>query len=197
MLNTETTEYSNQYIDEQIAFLKDSRPYIREVYLNNINENFNADYIYRRDAVGLADFGTGMFSIQFKNRLEGHNDFVISALKLTGKDALEQASGFFYNGVKYCFHLLADIYVERLGDGSMYSLTAEELSAFQAKYPEILSASVRAVVQTKKKDSNGNYFLVPEYDIYLPQSLVAEIQFTLTCNANRKINDYFVNHPLQ
>lgn len=191
MLDTQSTNYSQQYLQEQIDFLMETRPYIREVH-TTASSNLNADYFQAKDAT--ASGITKDYRIQFKNRLEGHNDFVVKALKQSGSDALDLCNGFFFNGNKYSFNLLSDIYVERMGDGHILSISREELEAIQNKHPDLLSACISAVVQSKKKDSNGNYFTIPEYDVYITPQGLANIQLQLLLDQNYLVADFWREH---
>ena len=192
MFDSEALAYSGKHLTEVIEHLLASRPNLREIYTTNLAQNAKRDYWQRIDATGVSASKT--YTIQIKCRMPGHDDFVLTAHKLTDPQAIEQCQGFWWGGNKYSFSVFADIYAEYLGDGSIFSITREEIEALESKFADELSECISLVKRSERKDSDGEYFPIDEYDVYFTHSGLANGLFgLLRCN-NDRIDQYFMDH---
>lgn len=167
MLSPFAVEQSKKNISEQIAYIKEKRPYITSITTINTAENFKADYLCGVDAVGIGDTGTH-YNIQFKARNEGNNDFMITCKKLTGKSALDNNIGFIFNDNKYTFDIkAADILVESI-NGKNYNISKEELSTLERSFKEDLAGSISSIRPKKIIKSDGTDFFAGDYYCFIP-----------------------------
>lgn len=192
MFDANALEYSEQHTQEVLDRLKEERGYLREIQTTNLDANAKRDYWQRIDATGIS--ATKTYTIQIKCRKPGHDDFVLTAHKIVDPQAKEQCQGFWWRGDKYTFSIYADIYAEYLGDGSIYSITREELETLESRFSEELSAKISLVVQSKRKDSNGDYFYIGEYDVFISQSDLAWLQFIVAAHYNSRLRKYFAKN---
>lgn len=192
MFDSEALAYSEKHLPEVVDHLLASRPNLREIYTTNLAKNAKRDYWQRIDATGVSASKT--YTIQIKCRMPGHDDFVLTAHKLTDPQAIEQCQGFWWNGNKYSFSVFADIYAEYLGDGSIFSITREEIEALESKFPDELSECISLVKRSERKDSDGEYFPIDEYDVYITQSGLANALFLLLRCGNDRVDQYFMDH---
>ena len=177
---------------EVIEHLLASRPNLREIYTTNLAKNAKRDYWQRIDATGVSASKT--YTIQIKCRMPRHDDFVLTAHKLTDHQAIEQCQGFWWGGNKYSFSVFADIYAEYLGDGSIFSITREEIEALESKFPDEVSECITLVKRLERKASDGEYFPIDEYDVYITQSGLANALFGLLRCYNDRVDQYFMDH---
>ena len=195
MFDKDALNYSEQHTQEVLDKLKEERGYLREIQTTNLNDNAKRDYWQRIDATGIS--ATKTYAIQVKCRKPGHNDFVLTAHKIVDAQAKEQCQGFYRRGDKYTFSIFADIYAEYLGDGSSFSVTREELETLESRFSEELSAKISLVVQSKRKNSSGDYFHIGEYDVFISQSDLAWLQFIVSTHYNSRLKKFFSkNFPL-
>ena len=195
MFDKDALSYSEEHTQEVLDRLKEERSYIREIQTTNLNANAKRDYWQRIDATGIS--ATKTYTIQIKCRKPGHDDFVLTAHKIVDPQAKEQCQGFWWRGDKYTFSIYADIYAEYLGDGSIYSITREELETLESRFSEELSAKISLVVQSKRKNSSGDYFYIGEYDVFISQSDLAWLQFIVSTHYNSRLKKFFSkNFPL-
>lgn len=195
MFDAEALEYSERHTQEVLDRLKEERGYLREIQTTNLDANSKRDYWQRIDATGIS--ATKTYTIQIKCRKPGHNDFVLTAHKIVDPQAKEQCQGFHWHGEKYTFSIFADIYAEYLGDGNIYSISREELETLESRFSEELSEHISLIVQSKRKDSNGDYFCIGEYDVFISQSDLAWLQFVVAAHYNSRLRKYFAqNFPL-
>lgn len=178
MLNPFAVEQSKKNIGEQIAYIKEKRPYITSITTINTAENLKADYLCGIDAVGIGDTGKH-YNIQFKARNEGNNDFMITCKKLTGQSVKESDLGFTFNANKYTFDIkAADILVESI-NGKNYNISKEELSSLERNFKEDLARNITAVRPKKIIKSDGTEFFSGDYYCFIPtgalQSLRAKV----------------------
>ncbi len=192
MFDANALEYSERHTQEVLDKLKEERGYLREIQTTNLADNAKRDYWQRIDATGIS--ATKTYTIQVKCRKPGHDDFVLTAHKIVDPQAKEQCQGFWWRGDKYTFSIYADIYAEYLGDGSIYSITREELETLESRFSEELSAKISLVVQSKRKDSNGDYFYIGEYDVFISQSDLAWLQFIVAAHYNSRLRKYFAKN---
>lgn len=189
MFDVDALNYSEQHTQEVLDKIKEERAYIREIQLTNLDANAKRDYWQRIDATGIS--ATKTYTIQIKCRKPSHNDFVLTAHKIVDAQAKEQCQGFYWHGDKYTFSIYADIYAEYLGDGSIYSITREELETLESRFSEELSSKISLVVQSKRKNSNGDYFYIGEYDVFISQSDLAWLQFIIAAHYNSRLRNFF------
>ena len=189
MFDKDALSYSEEHTQEVLDRLKEDRGYIREIQLTNLDANAKRDYWQRIDATGIS--ATKTYTIQIKCRKPSHNDFVLTAHKIVDAQAKEQCQGFYWHGDKYTFSIYADIYAEYLGDGSIYSITREELETLESRFSEELSSKISLVVQSKRKNSNGDYFYIGEYDVFISQSDLAWLQFIIAAHYNSRLRNFF------
>ena len=195
MFDKDALSYSEQHTQEVLDRIKEERGYIREIQTTNLADNAKRDYWQRIDATGIS--ATKTYTIQIKCRKPGHDDFVLTAHKIVDPQAKEQCQGFWWRGDKYTFSIYADIYAEYLGDGSIYSITREELETLESRFSEELSAKISLVVQSKRKNSSGDYFYIGEYDVFISQSDLAWLQFIVSTHYNSRLKKFFSkNFPL-
>lgn len=192
MFDVDALNYSEQHTQEVLDKIKEERAYIREIQQTNLEANAKRDYWQRIDATGIS--ATKTYTIQIKCRKPGHNDFVLTAHKIVDAQAIEQCQGFYWHGDKYTFSIFADIYAEYLGDGSIYSITREELETLESRFSEELSAKISLIVQSKRKNSNGDYFHIGEYDVFISQSDLAWLQFVVSAHYNSRLKKYFAKN---
>lgn len=192
MFDVEALTYSEQHTQEVLDRLKEERAYIREIQLTNLDNNAKRDYWQRIDATGISASKT--YTIQLKCRKLGHDDFVLTAHKIVDPQAKEQCQGFWWRGDKYTFSIYADIYAEYLGDGSIYSITREELETLESRFSEELSEHISLIVQSKRKNSSGDYFRIGEYDVFISQSDLAWLQFVVAAHYNSRLRKYFAKN---
>lgn len=189
MFDVNALNYSEEHTQDVLDRLKEDRGYIREIQLTNLDANAKRDYWQRIDATGIS--ATKTYTIQIKCRKPSHNDFVLTAHKIVDAQAKEQCQGFYWHGDKYTFSIYADIYAEYLGDGSIYSITREELETLESRFSEELSSKISLVVQSKRKNSNGDYFYIGEYDVFISQSDLAWLQFIIAAHYNSRLRNFF------
>lgn len=189
MFDADALEYSERHTQEVLDRLKEERAYIREIQPTTLDANAKRDYWQRIDATGISASKT--YTVQIKCRKPGHNDFVLTAHKLVDPQAKEQCQGFWWNGDKYTFSIYADIYAEYLGDGNIFSVTREELETLEARFSAELSEHISMIVQSKRKNSSGDYFRIGEYDVYISQSDLAWLQFIVASHCNSRLLKYF------
>lgn len=189
MFDVDALNYSEQHTQEVLDRLKEERAYIREIQTTNLDANAKRDYWQRIDATGIS--ATKTYTIQIKCRKPGHNDFVLTAHKIVDPQAKEQCQGFHWHGEKYTFSIFADIYAEYLGDGNIYSITREELETLESRFSEELSEHISLIVQSKRKNSSGDYFRIGEYDVFFNQSDLAWLQFIVSTHYNSRLKKFF------
>ena len=189
MFDADALEYSERHTQEVLDRLKEERAYIREIQTTNLNANAKRDYWQRIDATGIS--ATKTYTIQIKCRKPGHDDFVLTAHKIVDPQAKEQCQGFWWRGDKYTFSIFADIYAEYLGDGNIYSITREELETLESRFSEELSEHISLIVQSKRKNSSGDYFRIGEYDVFFNQSDLAWLQFIVSTHYNSRLKKFF------
>lgn len=192
MFDANALEYSEQHTQEVLDRLKEERGYLREIQTTNLDANAKRDYWQRIDATGIS--ATKTYTIQVKCRKPGHDDFVLTAHKIVDTQAKEQCQGFYWRGDKYTFSIFADIYAEYLGDGSIYSISREELETLESRFSEELSSKIGLVVQSKRKNSSGDYFYIGEYDVFISQSDLAWLQFIVSTHYNSRLRKYFAKN---
>ena len=192
MFDADALEYSERHTQEVLDRLKEERAYIREIQPTTLDANAKRDYWQRIDATGISASKT--YTVQIKCRKPGHNDFVLTAHKLVDPQAKEQCQGFWWNGDKYTFSIYADIYAEYLGDGNIFSVTREELETLEARFSAELSEHISMIVQSKRKNSSGDYFRIGEYDVYISQSDLAWLQFIVSTHYNSRLRKYFAKN---
>lgn len=192
MFDKDALSYSEQHTQEVLDRLKEERAYIREIQTTNLNANAKRDYWQRIDATGIS--ATKTYTIQIKCRKPGHNDFVLTAHKIVDAQAKDQCQGFFWHGEKYTFSIFADIYAEYLGDGSIFSVTREELETLESRFSAELSERISLIVQSKRKNSSGDYFHIGEYDVFISQSDLAWLQFVVASHYNSRLRKYFAKN---
>lgn len=129
MYNETALAESQAVIDEQICFLMETRPQIKQVTTVDTGVCIKADYLYGIDANGICSDGKNK-SIQFKCRKPGNTDFEIMGKKLSGEAAAKANIGFWYRDNKYALYPRADIYVERV-NGNDYSITSDDINAIE------------------------------------------------------------------
>ena len=131
-LNPEKVAASKAALPAQIKYVRQHFPYIGDIVENNNENCFKADYLNSVDLIGHSRDGFRHYNIQCKARQSGNDDFSLLVLKLSGEAALNARIGFTYEDVKYSFDLgYADIIVETINN-RIYSITREELQAFEA-----------------------------------------------------------------
>ena len=189
MFDVDALNYSEQHTQEVLDKIKEERAYIREIQQTNLEANAKRDYWQRIDATGISASKTS--TIQIKCRKPGHDDFVLTAHKIVDSQAKEQCQGFWWRGDKYTFSIFADIYAEYLGDGSIYSISREELETLESRFSEELSSKIGLVVQSKRKNSSGDYFYIGEYDVFISQSDLAWLQFIVSTHYNSRLKKFF------
>ena len=189
MFDVDALNYSEQHTQEVLDKIKEERAYIREIQQTNLEANAKRDYWQRIDATGISASKT--YTIQIKCRKPGHDDFVLTAHKIVDSQAKEQCQGFWWRGDKYTFSIFADIYAEYLGDGSIYSISREELETLESRFSEELSSKIGLVVQSKRKNSSGDYFYIGEYDVFISQSDLAWLQFIVSTHYNSRLKKFF------
>lgn len=192
MFDVDALNYSEQHTQEVLDKIKEERAYIREIQQTNLEANAKRDYWQRIDATGIS--ATKTYTIQIKCRKPGHNDFVLTAHKIVDAQAIEQCQGFYWHGEKYTFSIFADIYAEYLGDGNIFSITREELETLESRFSEELSAKISLIVQSKRKNSSGDYFYIGEYDVFISQSDLAWLQFIVSTHYNSRLRKYFAKN---
>lgn len=192
MFDVDALNYSEQHTQEVLDKIKEERAYIREIQQTNLEANAKRDYWQRIDATGISASKT--YTIQIKCRKPGHDDFVLTAHKIVDSQAKEQCQGFWWRGDKYTFSIYADIYAEYLGDGSIYSISREELETLEARFSEELSEHISLIVQSKRKNSSGDYFRIGEYDVFVSQSDLAWLQFVVAAHYNSRLRKYFAKN---
>lgn len=189
MFDVDALNYSEQHTQEVLDKIKEERAYIREIQQTNLEANAKRDYWQRIDATGISASKT--YTIQIKCRKPGHDDFVLTAHKIVDPQAKEQCQGFWWRGDKYTFSIFADIYAEYLGDGNIYSITREELETLESRFSEELSEHISLIVQSKRKNSSGDYFRIGEYDVFFNQSNLAWLQFIVSTHYNSRLKKFF------
>lgn len=192
MFDADALNYSEQHTQEVLDRLKEERGYLREIQQTKLDANAKRDYWQRIDATGISASKT--YAIQVKCRKPGHDDFVLTAHKIVDAQAKEQCQGFWWHGEKYTFSIYADIYAEYLGDGNIYSISREELETLESRFSEELSAKISLIVQSKRKNSNGDYFHIGEYDVFISQSDLAWLQFVVSAHYNSRLKKYFAKN---
>lgn len=131
-LNPEKVAASKAALPAQIKYVHQHYPYIGDIVENNNEKCFKADYMNNVDLIGHSRDGFRHYNIQCKARVSGNDDFTLPVLKLSGEAATKARIGFCYEDVKYSFDLgYADIIVETINN-RIYSITREELQAFEA-----------------------------------------------------------------
>ena len=158
MFDVDALNYSEQHTQEVLDKIKEERAYIREIQQTNLEANAKRDYWQRIDATGISASKT--YTIQIKCRKPGHDDFVLTAHKIVDSQAKEQCQGFWWRGDKYTFSIYADIYAEYLGDGSIYSISREELETLEARFSEELSEHISLIVQSNAKTVAATTFVL-------------------------------------
>lgn len=172
MLNPFAVEQSKKNIGEQIAYIKEKRPYLTSINTINTAENLKADYLCGIDAVGIGDTGKH-YNIQFKARNEGNNDFMITCKKLTGQSAKESDLGFIFNNNRYTFDIkAADILVETI-NGKNYNISKEELSSLERSFKDDLARNITAVRPKKTIRSDGTEFFSGDYYCFISTDALA------------------------
>ena len=167
MLSPYAVEQSQKKIGEQIAYIKEKRPYIVNVMPIDNKENMKADYLCGVDAVGIGDNGRN-YNLQFKVRSEGNNDFMLVCKKLTGKAVNENEIGFVFNDEKYTFEMLqADILIEYV-NGKIYNISREELSALERNFKEDLKDKISLIRPKMISKDNGEKFFSGDYYCFIP-----------------------------
>jgi hypothetical protein len=121
---------SEQFLPEQIAYVKNCFQYIRQIIRIDSEDNMKADYFYGIDAVGI-DTNGNSHTIQFKARQKDHNDIVLLATGISGYAVDNNDIGFQYKGSKYVFLIQADIYCERLGNGRIVNFLGSDIMALE------------------------------------------------------------------
>lgn len=186
MYNSEANAYSNHCLNEQITFLIQSQPNLRQVLSIDSVSNMKADYLYAVDAIAVDASGNSK-KIQFKCRKEGNRDLILPAKKLTGKAALDGNIGFLYNGVKYTFVPTVDLYVERI-EGKDYCFTADQLHAIEVLHAKDLQNFLGGVQQKYVYADNGNKFPTGDYYAFLKPNEMLKLQVELFKTANPNYN---------
>lgn len=175
MLNPFAVEQSKKNIGEQIAYIKEKRPYITSINTINTAENLKADYLCGIDAVGIGDTGKH-YNIQFKARNEGNNDFMITCKKLTGQSVKENNIGFIYADKRYTFDIkAADILVETI-NGKNYNISKEELSTLERNFKDDLAENITAIRPKKIIKSDGTEFFSGDYYCFIPTDALQSLR---------------------
>ena len=140
MLNEEATKLSRETIPEQMAYLKQSFPFLRKLHLTDASEDgkyavdVKMDYFCGIDAYGK-DLAGGNYDFQLKARKPGHNDLIFPVRKIKDADIRRNPNiGFNWHEEKYTFLTEGiDIYVEKVG-GKNYTIRATDLMAMEKPY---------------------------------------------------------------
>lgn len=170
MYNQSALELSKKNISNQISFLLEAYPYIREVKEIDSVKNMKTDYKYGIDAIGIGADGT-TYTVQFKTRKTG-TDIVLPAEKVTGVATDNGDIGFFYRDSKYIFTPKADIYVVSIGD-KHYTFSKEELHSAEIVGKHCLESGLSSIQPKKITKDDGNFFENGEYYAFIsPQNLL-------------------------
>ena len=166
MYNNEALSLSSQNITKQVEFLKNTRPYLKQITIVNSEENMKCDYLFGIDAYSIDSSGKN-FTIQFKTRKAGNKDLILPATKLSGEAALKNDSiGFWYFGTKYTFLTTADIYVETVDEGT-FSFTRQDVDSIEFWYKHNLEKILTGIQRKKIYDDKGNQHCTNDYFAFI------------------------------
>ncbi len=175
MLNPKATALSRNTIPEQMEFLKQSFPFMRNFHLTDAStdgkfaEDVKMDYhggidVYAKDMNGYREY-----NIQLKVRMPEHGeDLVFIARKVHDADIRRNPKiGFTWHGEKYSFCTdYIDIYCEKVG-GKFYTVRATDLMALERDTQGEDNKYIRSVQPQKYYDSFGNKFSSGDYYVFI------------------------------
>lgn len=186
MYNHEANNLSKKTLDEQLQFLLNSRPNIRQVQMIDSVANMKADYLYAVDAIGI-DASGNTVKVQFKCRQKGNTDLILPVKKLTGFAAENGDIGFWYKKEKYAFFPTANLYVEKI-DGKNYSFSADELHGIEAIHADDLQDNLVGIQPKYVVKDDGTKFPSSDFFAFIRPDAMLRYQVELFKRANPNYN---------
>lgn len=196
MLNEEATKLSRETIPEQMAYLKQSFPFLRKLHLTDASEDgkyavdVKMDYFGGIDAYGK-DLAGGNYDFQLKARMPGHNDLIFPVRKIKDADIRRNPNiGFNWHGEKYTFLTEGiDIYVEKVG-GKNYTIRATDLMAMEKPYDGEDCPYIKAIYPQERYASDGSKFQTGDFYAFISVDAMMKLKENLFLTENW---DYYEN----
>lgn len=196
MLNEEATKLSRETIPEQMAYLKQSFPFLRKLHLTDASEDgkyavdVKMDYFGGIDAYGK-DLAGGNYDFQLKARMPGHNDLIFPVRKIKDADIRRNPNiGFYWRGEKYTFLTEGiDIYVEKVG-GKNYTIRATDLMAMEKPYDGEDCPYIKAIYPQERYASDGSKFQTGDFYAFISVDAMMKLKENLFLTENW---DYYEN----
>ena len=175
MLNPEATALSRNTIPEQMEYLKQSFPFLRNFHLTDASTDGKYAADVKMDYYGGIDVsakdmnGYREYNFQLKVRMPEHGeDLVFIARKVHDADIRRNPNiGFTWHGEKYSFCTdYIDIYCEKVG-GKNYTVRATDLMALERDTQGADNKYIVSVQPQKYINSEGEKFLSGDYLVYI------------------------------
>ena len=192
MLNPEAAELSRNILPEQIEFLKQSFPFMRNFHVTSAStdekdaEDVKMDYYGGIDVYAKDLNGHHEYNFQLKVRMPEHNeDLVFIARHVTDEDIRRNPNiGFTFGGQKYSFCTdYIDIYCELVG-GKFYTVRATDLMALERDTQGTDNKYICSVQPQKFYDSEGNKFLSGDFLVFINAAKMMKFKHNLFLTEN-------------
>lgn len=192
MLNEEATKLSRDAIPEQMEYLRQSFPYLRNFYLTSAStdgklaEDVKMDYYGGVDLSAKDMNGHREYNFQLKVRKPDHNnDLVFIARRVTDEDIKKNPNiGFTFHGEKYSFCTdYIDIYCEKVGNKN-YTVRATDLMALERDTEGEDNKYISNVQPQKYYDSSGNKFFSGDYYVFINAAKMMQFKQILLYTEN-------------